>query len=275
MLKGLRVREVSGVDRAANPGAAVLLWKRDESPPDTTEIPAGDGVITEAGPPPVSVISNHPAAGDGNDEDKSMADATLEARVADLEAALRAKDDKLVQVEAEKATAEQKAAEATAQVETAKAEAQKVTKAEADRIAKVERQLEEVVKTNADLAKAHSEAVEKAERLEYIAKAEQMFPFTPGTPEDKGEELRAIEKMGDGPVKERLLKKLREADASFAILTKERGVAGVQKTDDPVQECIAKANALCAANPKLSMAQAMDQAAAEIPGFAKRYEEAA
>ena len=153
-------------------------------------------------------------------------------------------------------------------METAKAEAQKVTKAEADRIAKAEARIEE-------LAKAHGEAVEKAERLEYIAKAEQQFPFTPGTPEEKGEELRAVEKMADGPVKDRLLDKLRKAEAAFAGLTKERGVAGVQKSDDPTQECIEKAQAIQRANPKVTWQQAMDQAAAEIPNFAKRYEEAA
>ncbi len=49
-------------------------------------------------------------------------------------------------------------------------------------------------------------------------------------------------------------------------------VAKAAPPSPAVDELLKKANALRAADPKLTMAQAMDRAEAEVPNFAKRYE---
>lgn len=183
------------------------------------------------------------------------------ARVAELEAAL-------AKAEADKTAAEEKLTKATEQVDLAKREAGEVAELK-KRLDGAEERLESV-------SKAHAEAVEKAERLEFEQLVEKDYPSVPGTTAEKAEELRTIHKMADGPVKERLLKRWKQDQATYSSLTQEIGKGGTGKVGGAMEELLQKANALRAADPKLSMAQAMDRAEVEVPNFQKRYlEEAA
>jgi hypothetical protein len=63
-LRKLTFNEVSLVDRGANPGAHVLLFKRDETPAGN-----GGGDQTAGSPPAVSISG---AAGDGKSGESTM-----------------------------------------------------------------------------------------------------------------------------------------------------------------------------------------------------------
>jgi hypothetical protein len=239
-LRKLKINEVSLVDRGASPDAFVTLWKRDE--------PAGIG--GDKGDAASASPSAYGAADDGKSGDKSMADnAALEAQLAELKA-------KLEDTEKAKADAEAKAAEATEK-------ADKVAKAEASRIEKTEKEL-------ADLRKSHEEAVEKAEVMEFQKRAEADFPYTPGTAVEKGEALRAVHKMADGPAKDALLKSMKQAEGAFASLMREVGKAGKPVTGTAQAELDAEATKLMQAE-KLSKAEAQKRVMHGNEELAKRY----
>lgn len=241
-LRKLRLTEGSLVDAGANQHAHVLLFKRD------TEIPAGNGVITDEAAPPASV-PHDPAAGDGKTGESTMTDEEVKAL-----------QDQLATVQAALAQEQDKAKAAEAKVE----ETAKLAKAEASRIEKAEEELKA-------LRKSHEEAVEKAERMEFAKRAEADFPYTPGTAEEKGEVLRAVHKLADGPVKDRMLKSMKEADGAFASLMREVGKAGKPTTGSAQAEYQAEVAKMMQADPKLSRAEAGRLVMNSNEQLAKRY----
>jgi hypothetical protein len=253
-LRNLRISEVALVDKGANQHAHILLWKRDDGDtpdastnpiPTNSEIPAGSGADDGDGMPPPPV-DDSAASASGRTEDKSMADnAALEARLAELEAKLDATE------------------KAKAEAEAKVTETEKLAKAEASRIEKTEKEL-------ADLRKSHEEAVEKAERMEFAKRAEAEFPYTPGTAEEKGEVLRAVHKLADGPVKDRMLKSMKEADGAFASLMREVGKSGKPGNGTAQAELDAEATKLMQAE-KLSKAEALKRVMHSNETLAKRY----
>jgi hypothetical protein len=240
-LRKLTFNEVSLVDRGANPGAHVLLFKRDESPAGN-----GGGDQTAGSPPAVSISG---AAGDGKTGESTMTDEEVKAL-----------QDQLATVQAALAQEQEKAKAAEAKVE----ETAKLAKAEQTRIEKTEAEL-------AALRKSHEEAVEKAETMEFQKRAEADFPYTPGTAVEKGEALRAVHKMADGPAKDRILKGMREAEGAFATLMREVGKAGKPVMGSAQAEYQAEVTKMMQADPKLSRAEAGRLVMNSNEQLAKRY----
>lgn len=241
-LSKLRLTEGSLVDRGANQFSHVLLFKRDgETDP---EIPAGNGVDNGAGSPPPPLDDS--AAGDGKSGESTMTDAEVKAlqdQLATVQAALAQEQAKVTETE-------KKAAD------IAKAEASRIEKAEAELVA---------------LRKSHEEAVEKAETMEFQKRAEADYPYTPGTAEEKGQVLRAVHKMADGPAKDRLLKNMKEAEGAFASLMREVGKAGKPATGTAQAEYQAEVSKLMQADQKLSRADAGRLVMNSNEQLAKRY----
>ena len=222
-LTHLEIHEISLVDRPANTGARVAVWKRDA---------AG------AGSPPVGTDD---AAGDGRHRSKSMPEGKTDTRVADLEAALKKAEaaNEALKLDLEKAKAvtalspaeaefmkglprEEQDGFALADAETRKAAIDKAEKAKADDpVAKA------LAEHKAELAKARADTEELRKQLEaekFAKRAETELPSLPGTPVEKGAALRQVEKLGDGG--KHLLAMLKAGEAAMAMQLKEKGVAG-------------------------------------------------
>jgi hypothetical protein len=220
---------------------------------------AGGGVGKGAGSPP-ALSTSRTAAGDGQTEDQSVPDSTLEAQLADLKA-------RLEKAEADKTAAEAKVSE--------------VSKAENERVSKIE----------ADLAKAaeraeEAEKVAKAERemrleAEFTKRAEAELPHLAGEPVMKGRMLRAIVERTtstDEAVKKQAeaeLATLKAADKAASALFGEVGKSGRPASGDgsAYAEVDSRATKLMEADPKLSKGDAQTRVMRSDRALAKRYRE--
>lgn len=221
-LRDIRLSEISLVDRPANPGARVALWKRHED--------AGTGS------PPAGSTD---AAGDGTNGVTDMPDKAPDTRVAELEAALEKSKsaNEALKLDLEKAQAIASLSEAEAAFMKGLEDGQRdefALMSEKDRKRMMDdeekrKAADPVTKAleeqRAELAKAQAETAELKKQLEareFAKRAETELDAMPGEAMAKGEALRIVEQAGN----EALKAMLKAGNEACRQLTKERGVAG-------------------------------------------------
>lgn len=227
------VNRGANFDRATGDGSHILLVKRDEQPITPQE---------------------HPTMADPNTE-------AVNKRIADLEA-LVAKQAADNAAAIAKAVADAKA-EAEAKASTEKAEIEK-------RAAALETEVKAAkAATEAEIEKREiADAVAKAADLGYVLKADTDGPL-----------MFRIGKALVAEDKARIDEILRSANEQIRLgkLFAEAGRTGVPPTGDasgnPEQRLLAKAEELRTANPKLSSADAVDQARQQFPTLRREYDE--
>jgi len=158
-LKNLKINEISLVDRGANPGARMLLMKRDDA--GAAGLPTGD--LTMADKPTLEQL------------DKAVQDAAAEN----------------AKVVAEKAQLEADKAELRKQLEAAKAEAVAKAAAESTDLTK---RLEAETTARAALEKRLAQIEDERELSQYVTKAAD-FKHLPMTAAELAPALRAISKL--------------------------------------------------------------------------------
>jgi len=158
-LKNLKINEISLVDRGANPGARMLLMKRDDA--GAAGLPTGD--LTMADKPTLEQL------------DKAVQDAAAEN----------------AKVVAEKAQLEADKAELQKQLDAAKAEAVAKAAAESTDLTK---RLEAETTARAALEKRLAQIEDERELSQYVTKAAD-FKHLPMTAAELAPALRAISKL--------------------------------------------------------------------------------
>ena len=159
-LKNLTINEISLVDRGANPGARMLLMKRDAGPPGLHGEPV-------------------------------MADDKTAPTLEDLEKAVQAATDDNAKVTAEKAKLEAETADLRKQLADASAAAAAKAAAESTDLTK---RLEAETTARASLEKRLAQLEDERELGQYIAKAAD-YKHLPMTPVELAPALRAISKL--------------------------------------------------------------------------------
>ena len=243
LLKGLEVDRVDFVGAGANGESDVVLFKSHRG---TRYVPKTNGGTM---PAPVKKSDADVAA---EALQKSIDDAVAKG-VADALAAL---------VELDKAAKDEADAKAKADAEAAEADPEltkAVAKAVEDAVAVEKAAREEIAKELAEVRKEQAETI-------VLAKAASMPAI--GAPEEVATVLKAVA-AGDPNAAEQvetMLKAVNERLEKSGLLT-ELGVAhGGDTSGDPQAQILAKAEAFIAADPTLSMSDAMTKAVAEIPG---------
>ena len=247
-LENLSVEEISLVDAPANPGARVILMKRDDGPP--TDRTKGRGIMDPNTDERATLLKrlaeylgvNKGAQSNEPEGDNDMADAAVEKQITDLTATVESITKAKAETETKLADAEAKLAKAA---EDAAAVEKKNTEL-ADRIAKLEgaRELAELTETLKD--------------LEGVVKVDEFAP------------VYAALKKTDAAAAESLVKSLRAAkaqsEAAFKIVGKD-GTAPAG-ADAAIEKAV---TAHMAANPKVTKAQATDEVLKADPALYVAY----
>lgn len=280
-LTRLRINEGSLVDRPANPGASVLLWKRhepNEETPDTTE----DDQMT----------TKHDDL-DGRVEELEDQIGALTKANADLTEQLKkvAKGEPVPQPsEQEVALARQlaDATEALKAAEAARKEAEeKLAKHEpaeppeeevnlADLPAAVRRRLEDAdnLRKTVEESKAQIAKLDEERKIEKCAaKIQKNWPSLP----IKAEHFAPIYSKVESVLKKDELKELENIFTSHAeamkIASSALGREFVTSTNDAWDEIVAKAEALRKVDPKLTEEQAIAETSRRFPDLYAKYRE--
>lgn len=119
----------------------------------------------------------------------------------------------------------------------------------------IEKRLAAQEAENVSLAKRLAAAEEEAELARYAKRATVEIPNTPGTDDEKGRMLRAVDKIADADARKAALAALKAGDAALATLGKQVGTAG---KDEPsgAEAKLEAAVAKIAAEEKVSVSKA-------------------
>jgi len=190
-LKNLSVNEVSLVDRGDNPAAHVVMFKRVED----------DQILDKSSEQGAETVDIE----------------ELKKQLADKEAELqKSKEEKAALAEQlEKAAKAPKKDDEMTEDKKDKEETEKsFQKALNEQKEAFEKQLADVAKQAAESAEIAKKERELRIDMEYAQKAEEMFPNTPGTPEEKGAMLKSIDAMPE-EIREFTLKSMKASDEAM------------------------------------------------------------
>ena len=269
-LRRLRIEEGSLVDRPANPGARVMLWKRhdhDDNTPTEAEMPTKRDDLEER----VEELGDQIGA--------------LTKANADLTEALKAaqKGDPAPQPSETETRLGKQVEELTTKLKTAEEKlAKHEPPVEDDKIdlaalpAAVRRRLEDVDELRKSFEaekKANAKLAEQREVEQSIAKLAKHWPTLPSKPESFGLIYHKIVKALE---KDELaeLERVFTSHAEFArIASAALGRDHIVATDSAMAEIEARAGALRKADPRLTQEQAIAEATIRFPDLYEKYRE--
>lgn len=144
-----------------------------------------------------------------------------------------------------------------------------------DQNARIEALAKENADNKAKLEKAEeTAAIEKAarERVEFIEKAKTEIPTLKGTPEDKGALVQKLYAGLDKADADAVMDLLKSGDHALKQVMAEKGETGDDdSSDEAIVKIREKADALQAANPRLTKQQAFKKACDENPALFDEY----
>ncbi len=207
IIKGLVLDEVSHVDSPANKGSRVVLWKR------ATDTKGGD---------------------DMSPEQLAKRLEELEAKVPELELALKSSEDKNKKMKAAMDEAGMDVEEQgdkmkvtkRAEPEHVEIDGEKILKSiiPAPLLARLEKQAKEL-----------DEIKKAAELVDLKKRATELIPNMTGTDEEKAALVKAVDSIVDESLRESVVKSLKAADSAVAKSFKEIGSKSVDETDPAVR----------------------------------------
>lgn len=233
LLSKLKVEEISGVDRGANPGAKVAFWKRD-----LTNDNQGDNNMD------IEELAKRLEALEKSDSDNKETIEKLEAEKQELETLAKMSD-------AEKAYMDKMSDEEKKRFMGLDSKGRKEMMTKADEVAKAEEKAKEETVSKADFEAIRKEANELKAEIKKINDEKAFEAFKTDiakrvpvlASEEKASVVKALHAM-DEDARDAFVKELESAEKVKDKFAKEYGVVAKSESDPEAQlEALAKAHA--------------------------------